>query len=806
METLLQDLRFAVRQLIKQPVFTGVSVLTLALGIGANTAIFSAVDAALLRDPPFEDSQSLVVLWEQNRELDKVRESVSAANFRDWQANNRAFKDMASWASWGHTLTGIGDPEEIETVRVSGGLFQLLGAVPLRGRTLLLDDEKAGHDRVVVLSHAFWAQRLGSDPEAVGRTLSLDDEPFTIVGVMPAEFRFPGDSRVALWLPLTFQPSELVTRSERRFNVLGRLAPGISLARAREDMGLVARRLEGSYPSTNAGWSVEITPLSELMEGTARRPLMVLFGASGFVLLIACANVANLSLARAARRRQELGIRAALGAGQMRITRLLLAESGLLAFAGGLSGLVVAVWGAAVLSQSEAAQLPAWTVIRVDGRILAFAAASTVLTALVCGLGPARRAARPDLRGAIDRDRAPRTVAGRRLPLRNILVVAEIAISFVLMVGAGLLLRSFGKLLQVDPGFQPEKLLAVTVFLPERKYAHGAPQTAFFDALLERARNLPDVVSAAAVTTLPMNPVGINYDLPFSVDGEAPEAATGAPRLDFRLASPDYFRTLGVPLLRGRDFNRDDRHGTPPVTIVNQTLARRFFGSSDPVGRRVRIGGGIGSSEIVGVVADVRHDGLDATPSPEMYVPYAQYPHGGMTLVLRTGTDPHLLAGSVKGAVLELDPTLAISQIATFPQILSNSVSGERFNLTLLGGLAGVALGLAALGIYGVLAYLVSLQTREIGVRLALGARPRQVLGRVLKQGLVLTAAGVTAGIVGALIVTRVLTGLLYEVRPEDPATFGGIAVTLFLVAALACAVPARRAARVDPMVALRSE
>jgi putative ABC transport system permease protein len=560
------------------------------------------------------------------------------------------------------------------------------------------------------------------------------------------------------------------------------------------------------YPATNAGWGVEVAPLSDLIEGSARRPLLVLFGAAGFVLLIACVNVANLSLARVTRRQRELGIRAALGAGQLRLTRLLLAESALLAFAGSLCGLAVAVWGTELLSRIGAGHLPAWTVVRMDYRVLAFATAVSVMTALLCGIVPARRAARPDLHAAMEPGTASRRIAGGRLRLRQVLVIGEIAMSFVLLVGAGLLLRSFAKLVQVDPGFRPEQLLAVTIFLPERKYSQSDRQAAFFGALLERVRILPGVVSASAVTTLPLNPVGIDYDLPFSVEGDAPKSPGEATRLDFRLASPDYFRTLGVPLIRGRDFRDDDRKGAPPVTIVNQTLAHRFFGATDPVGRRVRIGGGIGSSEIVGVVADVRHDGLDTSPAPEMYVPYPQYPHGGMTLLLRVRGDPLLLAAPVKGEVRELDPTLAVSQVATLPEILASSVSGERFNVLLLGSLAVLALGLACLGIYGVLAYLVNLQSREIGLRLALGARPRQVLSGVLRQGLGLTAAGVIAGIGGALVVTRVLAGLLYEVKPEDPATFAGITLLLFSVATLACAVPARRAARVDPMVALRSE
>lgn len=806
MDALLKDLAYAVRTLLRSPGYTAVAVLTLALGTGANTALFTIVDAVLLRDPPFHDPDKLVVLWENNLSLDKPREPVAAANFLDWKSNSRSFENMAGWINWGHTLTGIGDPEELETVRVSGGLFSVLGVAPLLGRTVLPGDEQSGHDKVVVLSHAFWAERLGSDPQVVGRTLLLDDEPFAVVGVMPSSFRFPGNSKVAMWLPLTFGPSEVASRAERMFNVIGRLGPGVTLGRAREEMETVARNLGAAYPATNVGWGVELAPLSEMVEGSSRRPLLVLFGAAGFVLLIACANVANLSLARAARRSRELGIRAALGASQLRLTRLLLAESGVLALAGGVGGVVLAIWGTDLVSQMGAAHLPAWTVVRVDGRVLAFATIVSGLTAFLCGLAPARRVARLDPRAAMEQGSGARTSFGRRVQVRQILIVGQISISFVLLVGAGLLVRSFGRLVRVDPGFRVDHLLAATLFLPERKYPEPARQSMFFAELLERLRQLPLVISTAAVTTLPLNPVGIDYDLPFTVEGEALPAPGAAPRLDFRLASSDYFRTLGVPLLRGRDFTQHDRAGNPRVVIINQTLAQRFFGSRNPVGRRVRIGGGVGSSEIVGVVADVRHDGLDTSPAPEMYVPFRQYPHSGMTLILRSRGNPLLLVSAVKRAVSALDPTLAISQVASMRELLSDSISGERFNLVLLGGLAALALALASLGIYGVLAYLVSLRTREIGLHLALGARPRQVLRSVLRQGLGLTAIGIGAGLAGALALTQVLAGLLYEVEPNDPATFGGIALLLFAVALLACAIPARRASRIDPMVALRSE
>lgn len=804
MGSLMADLRYAVRGLVKSPGFSVVAVLTLTLGIGANTAIFSTVDAVLLRDPPFQEPGRLVVLWEQNPTQERLREPVSAANFRDWRKESRVFQDLAAWVPWGHTLTGEGEPQEIESVRVSGTLFSLLGVGPRLGRAILAEDEQPGRDQVLVLSHAFWVQHFAADPRIIGRVLRLDDAPLTVIGVMPADFRFPGNERVAMWLPLTFSPSELVTRSERRFQVIGRLAAGQSYPRAREEMATISSRLALAHPASNTGWGVGLAPLREVMAGTARRPLLILLGAAGFVLLIACANVAHLSLARAAHRARELGIRAALGAGQLRLTRLLLAESVVLACLGGLGGVALAFGGVDVVAKLGAAHLPAWSMVRVDARVLGFAAAASALTALACGLAPAFRASWSDPRASIERGSG--ASASGVSQLRQILIVGEIGISFILLVGAGLLLRSFDNLVREDPGFQPSRLLAATIFLPEHKYKDDIQEEAFFATLLERVRGAPGVLTAGAVTSLPLNPLGIDYALPFEVAGESASLPSDAPRIDFRVASPDYFRTLGVPLLGGRDFGERDRDNTPRVVIINRALAQRFFGSTFAIGRHVLIGGGIGRAEIVAVVGDVRHGGLDARPGPEMYVPLAQYPHGGMTVVVRTRGDPSALAPVLKDQVRAIDPTLAISQLTTLPQLLSESLSRQRFTSILLGSFAAVALGVASLGIYGVLAYIVSQRTREIGVRMALGARPLMMLEWVLRRGLALAAIGVGVGLAGALLVTRLLAGLLHEVTPHDPTTFVGIAILILVVASLACAVPAAHAARVDPMVALRSE
>ncbi len=801
MAPLFRDLRFAARQLLRQPMFTAVATLTLALGIGANTAIFSTLDAVLLRDPPFQSPDRLAVLWEQKRTGERSHEPVSAANFRDWQRETRTFQSLAAWTQWDHTLTGLGEPQEIPTVRVSGSLFSLLGASPRMGRAILPEDEQPGRDRVVVLSHAFWLQHFAARPDVIGRVVRLDDEPKTVIGVKPPPVRFPGDARVAMWLPLTFSSSELITRSERRFEVIGRLAPGATLTAARREMEDISRRLALAYPASNTGWSVEIAPLREVMSGTAGRPLVILLGAAGFVLLIACANVAHLSLARATHRQRELGIRTAVGANRPQLLRLLLSESALIATLGGVGGVALAYWGVELVSTVGAATLPGWSIVRVDGRVLGFAAAMSMLTALASGLAPALHASRATPR-TIEHTKGAGAAGLSRL--RRILIVGEIAVSFILLVGAALLLRSFGKILREDPGFQPERLLAATVFLPEQKYQTGVQEAAFFGSLLERLEAVPAIVDAGAVTSLPLNAVGIDYGLPFAVAGESVTLAD-APRVDFRVASPNYFRTLGVPL-SGRDFTTHDGAGAPKVVIINRSLAQRVFGSAVPIGRQVLIGGGIGRAEVVGVAGDVRHKGLDTQPGPEMYVPLAQYPHGGMTVVVRTRGDPLDLAPVLKAQVSTIDPTLAISQLTTVPQLLSESVSRQRLTSILLGSFAAVALVVAALGIYGLLAYLVGRQTREIGVRLALGAHPSWMMRAVLRQGVSLAAIGIAVGAGGALLITRLLAGLLYEITPHDPATFAAIGLLFVTVALLACAVPARRAARIDPMVALRSE
>jgi putative ABC transport system permease protein len=802
MQTLLQDFRYATRTLRGSPLNTTVAVLALALGIGANTAIFSVVNAVLLRSLPFREPDRLVVLSSVRPESG-ARDDVSAADFEDWRASSRTFQTLAAWRFWGMALEGMGEPEELVSIRASANLFQLLGVAPAVGRGFRPEGDQPGRDRVVVLSQGLWQRRFGGDPRIIGRSLTLDGEPYTVVGVMPAGFRFPDDDDVSLWLPLAFQDFETHSRSVRTFNVLGRLAPGATLAQARAEMEGLAVGLARRYPDTNAGWGAAVMPAREALVGR-NRALVVLLGAVAFVLAIACANVASLLLARASRRRRELGIRTALGASRLRVVRQLLVESALLGFFGAVLGLVLATWGTPAITALAPEGLPQWNPVSLDATVLLFTLAVSLGAAVLAGVVPALQASAPDPVASL-REGGTRLTAGSRAGrVQGGLIVAEVALALVLLVGAGLLLKSFVRLRNADPGFRMENVLVATIFLPSSRYPEPSREALFFEELRERVRRLPGVISEGAVTALPMNPVGIDYDLPLEIEGR-PATAGQEPRVDYRVATPVYFRTLGIPLLRGRDFSETDRPDRPGVMIVNRALARRFFPGEDPVGKRVRTPEG-GPLEIVGVVGDVRHRGLDVAPVPEMFVPFQQAPHGGMTLVARTRGDPLALSAAVKHEVYTLDPNQPITVLTTLDRVVSDTLAAPRFDAVLLGGFAALALALAVLGIYGMLSYAVSQRTQEIGVRMALGARRNEVVRLVMGRGMALAGAGVALGLAGALALTRVLRGLLHEVSPTDPTTLAATALLLVAVALPACWIPARRATGIDPLIALRAE
>jgi putative ABC transport system permease protein len=786
MGALTGDIRLAIRRLRRSPGFTAAAVLTLALGIGADSTFFSLADAALLRPLSYPAADRLVMLWERQAAAGKERERASAANFLDWRRESHALDEIAAWATWGFALTGDGEPEELPSVRASANLFRTLGVSPALGRGFLPEEETPGRDRVVVLSHAFWLARLGGDPKAVGRTLTLDGEPHEVVGVMPAGFRFPDDASVALWNPLAFDASELTTRAERRFNVIARLAE--------------------EHPETNAGWTVAAVLAGDAVAAAGRPALTLLLGAVGLVLLLACANVGHLFLARALDRERELAIRVALGGAPARLLRLLVLECGVVVVAGAALGIAYAGWSRPLIQSLDPGLLPGWREAALDRRVLVFTLALLVPVTFICGVLPSLRAVGLDRRARLT-DAGVRLTAGReRGRMRRGLIVAEVALSVVLLVAAGLHLRSLVRLQQVDPGFDAERVVAATVFLSGERYASDARQISFFNEVVERLGQRPGVAAAGAVTTLPMNPVGIDYDLPFSADGNPPPATADRQEVDFRVVAGDYFGALGVPVVRGRGFEAADREDAARVVMVNRTLVNRFFPGENPVGRRVWVGGGIGAATVVGVVGDVRHRSLSARPRSELYVPVRQYPHGGMTVVARASGDPGGLARMLKAEIYALDPNQPLSDLVTLPELLYGSVSPQRFNLLLLAGFAALALLLAAVGVYGVIAYSVGQRTREIGIRMALGAASREIRRAVIGPAVGLAAIGVALGSSAVWLLGGVLAPQLYEVSPHDPLTFSTVAATLLLAAWAACAIPARRAGRLDPLVALRSE
>ena len=798
------ELRLAARRLRRSPGFTAAAVLTLALGIGANTALFSLADAALLRPLPYPAADRLMMLWERQPGVGKARERVSAANFLDWRQGTGAFDGMAAWDTWGFALTGAGEPEELSSVRVSPNLFQLLGVAPALGRGFLPEEETSGRDQVVVLSHEFWERRFGGDSGVIGRAITLDGQPHEIVGVMSEDFRFPDEASVALWNPLAFDPSELNSRAERRFNVIGRLAPGATRADAEVQLALVSARLAEAHPKTNAGWSASVVPAAEAVAAGGRSALTLLLCTVALVLLLACANVAHLFLARTADRERELAVRVALGGNPARLLRLLVVESGAVAVLGALGGVALAAWAVPLVYSMDPGLLPRWRQGVVDVRVLALTTALLIPVVLACGVLPGLHALRA---GAAPGRGGSRLTEGReRARVRRGLIVAEVSLAAVLLAMAGLHLRSLVRLQQVDPGFDAERVLAGTIFLAGQRYTDEARQIGFFTGLLERLDAQPAVAAAGAVTTLPMNPIGIDYDLPFTADGSPPPSPAEVKEVDFRVVAGDYFAAIGVPVVRGRAFDAADHEEGARVAMVNRTLAKRYFRGQSPVGRQVWIGGSIGQATVVGLVGDVRHHGLASLPKPELYVPFRQYPHGGMTVVVRGTGDAAGLTRVLKESVYALDPVQPISDLTTLPDLLRYSVAPQRFNLMLLGGFATLALVLAGVGVYGIVAYTVSGRTREIGIRMALGAAAREVARAVMGPALAPTVAGIAIGSTASIVLGRALAPNLYEVKPHDPLTLALVALILLGAAAVACAIPARRAGRIDPVVALRSE
>ncbi|MGH7568091.1 MAG: ABC transporter permease [Gemmatimonadales bacterium] len=809
MDTLLQDLRFAVRQLRARPGFTAVAVLTLALGIGPTTAIFSVIDTLMLRPLPYPDADRIVTLWQNNTREGTPRDEVAPANFLDWRERNTAFAVVAAAAPYAYSLiTPDGRPEAVFAVQVTEGFFDALGLQPYQGRLFTPEHHKPGSGNFALLTYGLWRQRYGGDPALVGSTLSLDGAPYVVLGVLPPELdlgllrELPGRER-SVWVARQEGTWERRERTSGWWNVIARLKPGVSLDQARADMDRVARGLAVEYPATNTGIGTTVAPLRDHLVSGARPGLLVLLGAVGLVLLIACANVANLLLARGTEREQELAVRSALGAERGRLLRQFLTESVLLGLLGGLLGLSIAFWGVDLIKALAPGEVPRLDAVSVDFRVLAFALAVSLLTAVVFGLAPAAEGSRPDVQSTLKGARA--SDARGRLRLRAGLIVGEIALALTLLIGAGLLLRSFAAILQVDPGFRKDHVLALQVFAWDRR--DSVPERVqFLEETERRIGSLPGVIAVGAVTAGPFTAADIAMRRRLIVQGRPAERAGEQPQIFVNHATPEYFRTMGIPLLRGRAFGQSDRLGAPSVALINESARRRYWPTEDPIGTRVRLGETAPVLEIVGVVGDARLRSLEGEPRPEVYLAQRQTGWGSMTYFVRTRSDPAAVLEAVQREIWAVDPLQDFYQTATLDGLISETLAPRRFSLVLLGAFAVMALLLAAVGIYGVISFVVGRRTHELGIRLALGAAPWEVVGLIVGHGARLALAGVALGLGGALAASRVLASMLFGVAVRDVATFGAAAAALLVVALFASYLPARRAAKVDPMVALRSE
>lgn len=806
MDHLRQDLLYALRRLVKAPAFTVVAVVTLALGIGANTAIFSVVNGVLLKPLPYPESERLVGVYHT---ANGRRAVMSGPNFTDVARTATSFENAAAISTGRMILTGQGEPIRIPVANVSASLFNVLRVRPILGRTFNADENTPGRTSIVVLSYGLWQQRFGGDPDVVGRRIQLDGVSREVVGVMPQGFSYPADRQA--WLPVEYDQN-FVTRQRGAWylDVVARLKPGVTTQQSATEVETIGRNLAREYPDADAEIGMTTYPLREAMVGDIRRAVFVLLGAVGFVLLIACANVANLLLARAAAREPEMAVRTALGAGRGRLVRQLLTESIILALVGAAFGLLLAVWGVEFLTSLKPQGIPRLDNIRIDGAVVLFTMAIAVVTGVLFGVAPAFTATRGLTASLKEGGRGAVTARGGAR-LRGALVVAELALAVMLLAGAGLLMRSFIKLQAVDPGFRPEQALTFELTLPEARYKEDPQIISFFDRLLPRLRALPGVRAAAAVMGLPLS--GMDFVISFEVEGRPPVPPSQRPAMQVRVATPDYFSTIGIPLKRGRGFSDDDRQGTTPVVLITETAARMFFPNEDPIGKTIKLGWGRGGGarrraggEVVGIVGDVKEAGLDEPNPPHIYMPLRQWPVGFMSIVVKTATPPPTLADAARTEVYAVDPNLPVSNVRTLDEIVARSISQPRFYMLLLAIFAGVALALAAIGIFGVLSYAVAQRTREIGIRMALGAQQHTVIGLVVREAMLLVAFGVASGTIAALVLSRTMTKMLFSVAPTDPATFAIVAAGLLAVALLASYLPARRATRVDPVVALRTE
>jgi len=806
METLIQDIRYSIRLLYKNPAFTAVAVLALALGIGANSAIFSVVNSVLFRPLPYRDPQRLLMIWENHQERGgPQREWASPADLKDWREQPQSFEHVAGLLGWGPTLTGRDEPEDLQGAAVSYDTFDMLGMAPELGRSFTADDDLPGAERVVVLSHQLWQRRFGSDPAIVGKSLTLGGQSYIVVGVMPRGSVFPilTNSEIFTTAGPILAGLKGCDRGCVILRVIAKLKDGVTFDAARAEMSALAARIAEQYPDSNSGVGTLLVPLHEQIVGDVRLAMLVLLGAVALVLLIACANVANLLLSRAAAREKEVAIRAALGASRARLIRQHLTESLVLAVVGGAFGLLLAFWMLDVLVSFAPKGTPRLEEIGIDTSVLGFTFAVALLTGLAFGVAPALLSSRTNFNSALKEGGRDARASSRGNRVRSVLVVAEVSLALMLLVGAGLLIKSFINLQRVDPGFNARGALRVDLSLPRIRYADRTPTAAFYKRLVDRVRVLPGVDSVGAVSSLPLS--GGGTDTSFLIEGQPQPEPNREPVSNYAMVTPDYFRAMGIRLVRGRVITEADNADAPKVAVISESMTRRYFPGEDPLGKGLLFGGK-NRREIVGIVSDVKFVGLNLDSRPMMYLSEQQDAARGMSLIVRTSGDPMSLATAVRSEVQTLDKDLAVSNVMPMEQLVSASLAEPRFLLLLLGVFAGSALALSVIGVYGVVSYSVAQRSHEIGVRMALGAQVGDVLKLVLGKGMVLVGVGIAIGLAGAFALSRIMESLLFGVGARDMATFAATALVLAGVALGACFVPARRATKVDPMVALRYE
>jgi putative ABC transport system permease protein len=819
MGVLSQDLRYGFRVMRKSPGFVVIAVLALALGTGANTAIFSLVNALLLRPISYENPNRLAMVWEKSVKRGLGQIPTSLLNFTDLRADNKSFEDLAAFTDSSFNLTGAAEPEKVTGVRVTASLLSLLGRPPLKGRLFITGEDQAQASHSLILSHHLWQRSFGSNANLIGQTVALNGESYTVVGIMPPDFKFPPTfsstvassqftmPRADLWVPLT-KDAVPEAREGRTIYMIGRLKPGVTATAAQAEMNVIASRLQKEYPAVDADMEVDVIPLRQQVTGDIKPALLVLFGAVGCVLLIACANVANLLLAKASGRQKEVAIRIALGATRLRIIQQLLTESLLLSLAGGLLGSILGILAVRYLITFTPPSMPKPDNIGINAPVLLFTLFLSVFTSFIFGLVPALQASKSDLNETLKEGGRGNSGGAKQNRVRSLLVIAEVALALVLLIGAGLMIKSFVRLQNVNPGFNPENLITLELQLPQNKYGEKDRQAAFQQQVVERLAEIPGVESAGAVNYLPFS--GTEFNSGVTIEGRPPVAnANERPRAFFRDISPNYFKAMGIPVRQGRPFAESDNKDAPAVVIINEAAARRFYPNEDPLGKRFKQGRAESRNPwvmVVGIVGGVSHTALGVASQPEVYLPFQQNPDATITLVARTRSDPRSLAATVRREVSVLDKDLPVSNVKFMDEIVAGSVSQPRVYALLLGVFAGLALVLAAIGIYGVISYSVTQRTHEVGIRMALGAQTKDVLALIIKQGMALALVGIFLGLIVSLALTRVLASQLYGVSSTDPVTFTAISLLLIFVAAIACYIPALRATKVDPLIAVRYE